>query len=531
MIDLRLLRESVEEGGDIKLVKYWQRIRNLDTDVVDQASSLDAERRRILREIGLCRCEKGNIKSRHEHNISDAKALKERIASLEKLLHTVQSELDIKLSCIGNMVDDEADKFIHLSHVEFLSDQSYDEIPKSPKKLQIIDPLWCIGGYEVFGSGHGASLSGVGIDLSRGLVDYATWFLSRKQEQKLINPPSTMDTKQCFKILGRRKEDNVSKVESQPTTSIPAHLALSLIHERKSIPERSLPLNFCAITSVLNNESTVFCEQLNHTFMRLSSNHNTRKIKKKNKVQIPTFVHPTEGIDSVVFSSSDPDSSRKIQSEILEYALEFYTSLNIECRVVKVSPESLLPCESSCFIIEAYFPVSDAYFSIGSIANYMDYISRTLKIRCGTKKIDDIEKYFIHTVSLSLCRIESLLPAVLECNADEEGITLPTTLLPFLRSCDMQIIPYIRKKSRGKGGKTFITEEKILRKGTSTNYADSKRRTDFSLDKKVREPTHYCTLQTTPCFGDSFELQSPTQAEIYAELICSEFSYPSPHET
>ena len=529
MIDLRLLRDSKEEGGNIEIVKHWQRLRKLDTEVVDQVSSLDADRRRILKELNLCRCQKGSIKSRSESSTIDIEALKDRISSLEKVLGAVQSDLDVKLSCIGNFVDEDADKFLD---IDFNNSSN-----EKPKKLPIIDPLWCIGGYEIYDSSNKASLSGVGVLIARGLVDYAIYLLSEKENHTKIYPPSQMVSTDCLNILGRRKSGNSYDLAVSQSTlmTIPTQLGTSLLHRGKFIPERSLPYKFCAIASdsqylinSLNRERNCLDEQVNRSNL-IRCSFNTRKKQKKGTVELPSFAHPTDNVESIIFCSSDLDTSRKVQNGLLNLALNFYRSLNISCRVVKVPFDTLLPCESSCFLIEGYIPMSDAYLTIGHVGNYLDYVSRDLKIRCGTKKIDNIEKYFVHTSSLSLCRIENLLPAVIECNASDEGFAIPTALLPFISEVYnyTTMVPYIRKRSRGKGGKILITEEKQFLKDKS-----AKARKGYQENKVLFLPKIYIPINTTvepnTCFGDLFTIENPTTEDICSELTCSEFPFPLP---
>ncbi|KAJ2886670.1 Cytosolic seryl-tRNA synthetase, partial [Coemansia aciculifera] len=77
-----------------------------------------------------------------------------------------------------------------------------------------------------------------------------------------------------------------------------------------------------------------------------------------------------------------------------------------------------------------------------SCSNCTDYQSRNLEIRCGTKKMGDREKKYVHCLNSTLCATERALCCLVENYQTPEGLRILEVLIPFMGGVDF--IPYVK---------------------------------------------------------------------------------------
>src|SRR5437016_1627570 len=93
---------------------------------------------------------------------------------------------------------------------------------------------------------------------------------------------------------------------------------------------------------------------------------------------------------------------------------EFYKSLGIPYRIVAIVSGALNNAAAKKYDLEAWFPYQGSYKELVSCSNCTDYQSRRLEIRCGTKKMGDREKKYVHCLNVTLCATERTLCCILE---------------------------------------------------------------------------------------------------------------------
>jgi len=94
--------------------------------------------------------------------------------------------------------------------------------------------------------------------------------------------------------------------------------------------------------------------------------------------------------------------------------------------------------------LEAWFPFQCEYKELVSCSNCTDYQSRSLDIRCGTKKMNDVTKKYVHMLNSTLCATERTMCCIVENYQRDGGIEVPEVLRNYI------------------GGKTFIPFTKTL---------------------------------------------------------------------
>jgi seryl-tRNA synthetase len=115
---------------------------------------------------------------------------------------------------------------------------------------------------------------------------------------------------------------------------------------------------------------------------------------------------------------------------------EFYQSLGISYRVVGIVSGALNNAAAKKYDLEAWFPTYGQYKELVSCSNYTDYQSRRLEIRCGTKKMDEREKRYVHCLNCTLSATERTMCCILENYQTSEGLIIPEKLRPYLNNLD-----------------------------------------------------------------------------------------------
>eukprot|EP00592_Proboscia_alata_P016387 CAMPEP_0194398710 /NCGR_PEP_ID=MMETSP0174-20130528/126258_1 /TAXON_ID=216777 /ORGANISM="Proboscia alata, Strain PI-D3" /LENGTH=640 /DNA_ID=CAMNT_0039195043 /DNA_START=95 /DNA_END=2013 /DNA_ORIENTATION=- len=348
---------------------------------------------------------------------------------------------------------------------------AFDDVPKNflKKDMAILDPLWCLGGYEplrtvlqpAISSDSADIMTNIGCDLKQGLRLYTDSFLRNAMRgggefeeaenfiatsvvlHSTIYPSESirMDAKQLHNIMGRKPlslgplVDESSKernVDDTRKVSTPLFVGLHMMHQNNGFQDKSLPFGYIASSIVSQSQS---------------SNHIIDKKRNRNP-RIPNFAHVMERVEILLLSTSDVDESQMLYAHLTNTILKLFQSLlctemdfsnatnqnNVRTRIREISPSELLPCEASCIVVEGFLPTtkmtkssSNQYIELGRVSYFTDYISRALntkhdlKTKGGIVNLSDGSK-FIHTIHASLCCFENIIGWMLENNASSVTI-------------------------------------------------------------------------------------------------------------
>lgn len=114
--------------------------------------------------------------------------------------------------------------------------------------------------------------------------------------------------------------------------------------------------------------------------------------------------------------------------EMIATSEEFYQSLGLPYQVVAIVSGALNNAASKKLDLEAWFPFQGEYKELVSCSNCLDYQSRALEIRFGTKKATDARKAYVHALNATLCATERALCCVME-NYQTEDVRLTFALM------------------------------------------------------------------------------------------------------
>lgn len=130
-------------------------------------------------------------------------------------------------------------------------------------------------------------------------------------------------------------------------------------------------------------------------------------------------VHQFEKIEQFIFTK--PEDSWEAFEDMISVSEEFYQSLKIPYHVVAIVSGALNNAAAKKYDLEAWFPFQGEYKELVSCSNCLDYQSRSLNIRYGTKQLTEIRKKYVHALNSTLCATERALCCILE-NYQEENV-------------------------------------------------------------------------------------------------------------
>jgi len=170
-------------------------------------------------------------------------------------------------------------------------------------------------------------------------------------------------------------------------------------------------------------------------------------------------VHQFEKIEQ--FCITTPENSWEMHEEMLKIAEEFYQSLGIPYRVVSIVSGALNNAAAKKYDLEGWFPGFNEFRELVSCSNCTDYQSRSLGIRCGSKKQNEKEKKFVHMLNSTLCATTRTICAILENYQTENGVNVPEVLQSYMGGATF--LPFVHKEmpvAKGAKGQKQKEEKK-----------------------------------------------------------------------
>lgn len=360
----------------------------------------------------------------------DKAELEEREAVLKEELSNADALREVALRAIGNLVHESVP--VHHDEdegntVQRLWPTAEDATPppRGQKRnhvdlLHMIDGVEYTRGVTVAGS-RGYFLKGPGVILNMAIIQYGLKFMVEKGYIP-VQTPFMMEKSQMAKCaqLGDFDEQ-LYKVtgDGEKYLIATSEQPLCVYHADEWITEADLPRKFIGYSTCFRKEA---------------GSHG--------RDQLGIFrVHQFEKLEQFCVTSPDDNLSWSMLDEMIGNAEEFYQSLNIPYRVVNICSGALNDAAAKKYDLEAWFPASGAYRELVSCSNCTDYQSRRLEARCGTKKMNETVKRYVHMLNSTLCATTRVICCILETYQDEAGISVPEALQPFVGRSH---IPFVR---------------------------------------------------------------------------------------
>lgn len=437
MLDINLF--LVEKGGNPELVRESQRRRGASVELVDQIIALyEAWTKVRFRLDGLNR-EINAV----QKEIADKKKAKEDATQLLETKNRFQQEKDLltveekekeafwkrQLATVGNIVHDSVP--VSMDEENNATIRFWEGAIKPEKKTDILAHhmvLHRLDGYDpergINVAGHrGYFLTNDGVDLNLALITYGLNFL-RLRNYKKIQTPYLMKKEmmartaqlsqfdeELYKVVGDGEDKYLIATSEQPISAFHAN-------EWFGRPAEELPIRYAGFSTCFRKEAG-------------SHGKDTWGIFR---------IHQFEKVEQFVLT--EPEKSWEMFDEMINTSEEFYQSLGLPYRIVAIVSGALNNAAAKKYDLEAWFPFQGEYKELVSCSNCLDYQSRDLEIRCGTKKMGDREKKYVHCLNSTLTATERTICCILENYQTPEGLRIPEPLIPYMGGRDF--LPFVK---------------------------------------------------------------------------------------
>ena len=138
-------------------------------------------------------------------------------------------------------------------------------------------------------------------------------------------------------------------------------------------------------------------------------------------------IHQFEKQEMIVVCK--PEESKMWFDKLWQNTVDLFRSLDIPVRTLECCSGDLADLKVKSIDVEAWSPRQKKYFEVGSCSNLGDAQARRLKIRVSAGK----NKYFAHTLNITVVAPPRMLIAFLENNLNEDGsVRIPEALRPYM---------------------------------------------------------------------------------------------------
>lgn len=367
------------------------------------------ERNHLLKQV------KGSISTKdslHGELLTQSKALKEKMAVADQQVSTLETEFNLLLDTIPNLIepsaaviDGEFEQIKILNDKPVTADQSRDHVTVG-SKLGLLD---ITSASRV--SGHGSYyLIGDGALLEQALVQYALK-KCRDAGFTMVSPPSLIRqefTNACgFKPRDSNNEVQVYSVyggggpNADPMCLAgTAEIPLAGLQAHKTIDfGASDTLKRAGVSRSFRAEAG-------------ARGADTRGLYR---------VHEFTKVEMFVWCKPDEETSRQALQDLLNIQQSIVNDLELTARVINIGPTDLGAPAYQKYDIEAWMPGRGNWGEISSTSNCLDFQSRRLHTK-------DANGEFVHTLNGTALAVPRVIVALIENGWDGKGIRIPKAL-------------------------------------------------------------------------------------------------------
>lgn len=359
--------------------------------------------------------------------VKEKLAIEETKKTTEALMNEKEKELKTKLGRVGNIVHPSVVDSCNEDNNDVVRKWPLDKVPEKKECLSHDQVLKRLDGYDAERgcnvAGHrGYFLKNWGVRLNQAMINYGLDFLGKKNytllqtpfmmRRELMGKAAQLEEfdESLYKISVTDEEDKyLIATSEQPITAF---------HQNEwfESPAEQLPIRYAGYSTCFRKEAGAHGKDTWGIFR----------------------VHQFEKVEQ--FCLTEPEKSWEMFDEMISVSEEFFQSLGLSYRVVGIVSGALNNAAAKKYDLEAWFPSYGQYKELVSCSNCTDYQSRRMEIRCGTKKMGDREKKYVHCLNSTLCATERALCCILENYQKEDGLEVPEKLRPYMGG--VEFIPY-----------------------------------------------------------------------------------------
>jgi seryl-tRNA synthetase len=428
VLDIKLIREKTDfvrerlaarGAGDEKLIDGILLADEQRRKYLAELETLKSQRNRVSKEIGALMGQKKIAEA--EAKKSETRDLGDKIVELDKLVAKADADRDHLMLRVPNLphttiplgksAGDNPEIRVHGEKGTFtFTPKSHVDLCES---LKLVD---FARGAKLSGSGF-LLYTNWGARLERALIQFLLDLHITKHEYTEVSPPF-MVGEQCLLGVGQFPKfkdqyygvaegdaaENLGKLYLIPTAETP----VANIHREEILPEKQLPVRYCAYTPCFRGEAG-------------AAGLGTRgmiRVHQFDKVELIKIVKPEHGYDEL--------------GKMVANAETVLQLLGLHYRVILLCTGDMGFGSAKTYDIEVWAPGQGAYLEVSSCSNCEDFQSRRMNLRYKTEAGDN---RFPHILNGSGTALARLFVALIETHQQADGsVKIPAPLQPYLKT-------------------------------------------------------------------------------------------------
>jgi seryl-tRNA synthetase len=428
MLDIKLIREqpdfvrqrlATRGAGDearIDDVLKWDEARR---KTVSEVEVLKAHRNKVSKEIGALMGQKKIAEA--EEKKKETRDLGDKITQLDQqaaAAEAARDEVMLRLPnlphesvAIGKSAEDNPVMREWGKKVEFnFKPKSHIELCES---LKLVDFARAA---KLSGSGF-LLYTNWGAKLERALIQFLLELHTSQHGYTEISPPFMVGPK-CLEGVGqfpKFKDQYYGVAEGDDPAKLgklylipTAETPVANIHREEILPEKQLPIFYCAYTPCFRGEAG-------------AAGVGTRgmiRVHQFDKVELIKIVKPQQGYDEL--------------EKMVANAEKVLQLLGLHYRVIMLCTGDMGFGSAKTYDIEVWAPGQGQYLEVSSCSNCEDFQARRMSLRF---KSENGENKFPHILNGSGTALARLFVALVETHQQADGsVAIPPALQPFLKT-------------------------------------------------------------------------------------------------
>lgn len=428
MLDIKLIREKADfvrqrlatrGAGDDTKIDDILRLDEERRKILAEVETLKSLRNRVSKEIGALMGQKKRAEA--EAKKTETKDLGEKIAALDKQAGEAEAARHALMLRLPNLPHESVAIGKSAEHNPIMrlvgAKPAYDFKPKT--HVEICESL------KLVDFARAAKLSGSGFllytnwgaRLERALIQFLLDLHITQHNYTEVSPPF-MVGEHCLVGVGQFPKfkdqyygvaegddpKNLGALYLVPTAETP----VANIHREEILPEKQLPIYYCAYTPCFRGEAG-------------AAGVGTRgmiRVHQFDKVELIKIVKPENGYDEL--------------EKMVGNAEKVLQLLDLHYRVILLCTGDMGFGSAKTYDIEVWAPGQGSYLEVSSCSNCEDFQARRMNLRFKTEKG---ENRFPHILNGSGTALARLFVALVETHQQADGsVLIPKALQPYLKT-------------------------------------------------------------------------------------------------
>ena len=428
MLDIKLIRErpdfvrerlATRGAGDEARVEEVLTLDEQRRKILGEVESLKAQRNRVSKEIGALMGQKKTAEA--EAKKAETRELGDKIAELDKQAAMVDAERDTLMLQLPNLPHESVKigKTAEDNPVVRVQGEKPNYSFKPKSHVELCESL------KLVDFARATKLSGAGFllytnwgaRLERALIQFLLDLHVQEHGYTEVSPPFMVGP-QCLEGVGQfpkfkdqyygvaegDDKEKLGKLYLVPTAETP----VANIHREEILPEKGLPVYYCAYTPCFRGEAG-------------AAGVGTRgmiRVHQFDKVELIKIVKPETGYDEL--------------EKMVANAEKILQLLGLHYRVILLCTGDMGFGSAKTYDIEVWAPGQGSYLEVSSCSNCEDFQARRMNLRFKT---ESGENKFPHILNGSGTALARLFVALVETHQQADGsVSVPGPLQPYLKT-------------------------------------------------------------------------------------------------